>query len=371
MQADRSHIIKVPIEYYERAKKDPRTFWQSHGSYSLRSSSPYFESLDNIRATISPRKNPFNDKIMKFDDDFICEDDFIRFMHVDLGQKFDACGISMCCIKNWIEVEELKVIEDRSYTDRVFRPQFYFDFIGRIKAPKGGEIIFDDIRQLIYELNLKGFPIGLITYDRFGSIDSIQILRNEGYVVGNLSMDRTAKYALIDVDKDDNLSYKPTEGTFKHLTAWTTFKGAVNTGRVDLPTYLEVSSSEIFDFEDKVDNIDDFGNSLKTKKTITWVEQEMRGAIYDSTKGKEAKVHEPVGGSIDLLESIAGSVFNASNNVTEEVLEETSDQRRRRLVRDLSQAQTDQEKSDIKRMLNIEDDEDNYGEDFTDDSIFA
>ena len=368
MENNEQHIIDVPIEYLERAKSDGRIFWQSYGSFPLRSSSPYFENLNKIKESVFNRHNPFNHDTWKFDNEFRCEDDFIRFIHVDLGQKKDACGFSMCHVNNWIEVLETKIIDDHSYTDRVLRPYFYFDFIARLKAPKGGEIIFDDIRQLIYELDQKGFPIGLITYDRFGSIDSIQILRREGYIVGNLSMDRTANYPVVDVDKEDNIKKIPTEGKFKYISAWSTFKGVLNSNRVNLPKCLEVSNTSQYDKRENIVNIDDYGNKLDSQFDLTWIEREMREAVYDS---KVIKIHEPARGSIDLLESIAGSVFNASNNVTELEIEERPSEKRARLSEELYTAKTDFERKEIQEELDST--REGYVEsedDYVDDSIF-
>ncbi len=368
MELNEQHIVDVPIEYINRAKSDGRIFWQSHGSYPLRSSSPYFENLNKLRECVFDRPNPFNSDTWKFDDEWHCDDDFIRFIHVDLGQTGDACGFSMCHISKWVEVLEVKIIDGYSYTDRMLRPYFYFDFIARLKAPKGGEIIFDDIRQLIYELDQKGFPIGLITYDRFGSIDSIQLLRREGFTVGNLSMDRTANYPVIDIDKEDNIRKIPTEGKFKYLSAWSTYKGALNSNRINLPKCMEISSTSISEYDEKISDIDDFGNKLQITRNITWIEREMREAVYDS---KKIKVHETAKGTIDLLESVAGSVFNASNNVTELEVEENISDRRSRLAEELSTAPTDYEREDIQGELdNLKGGEKQGEEDYYDDSIF-
>ena len=78
----------------------------------------------------------------------------------------------------------------------------------RIKAPPGGEINFSDIRAMIIELKTKGFDIAGVSYDGWQSIDSLQILKEQGFNCEVLSVDRdTVAY--------DTLKDKIYTGKFK------------------------------------------------------------------------------------------------------------------------------------------------------------
>ncbi|MBU0608385.1 MAG: hypothetical protein KKI08_10905 [Armatimonadetes bacterium] len=96
-----------------------------------------------------------------------------RFIHVDLGVKKDACGIAMAKI----------VCEDG-------QPVAVVEMMHRIVAPQNGEVSLAAVRELIYALRRRGFPIAQVSYDGWQSIDSQQILRQKGFRVAIVSVDR-------------------------------------------------------------------------------------------------------------------------------------------------------------------------------------
>lgn len=104
-----------------------------------------------------------------------------RYMHIDLGLKKDACGIAMAT-QNGVEI-----------VDGEKRPKVYVDFMLRIKAQKGGEILFSDVRQIIYDVKAMGYWIKKVTFDGWQSADSIQILKQKGIPAELLSVDRTTE----------------------------------------------------------------------------------------------------------------------------------------------------------------------------------
>jgi hypothetical protein len=81
-----------------------------------------------------------------------------------------------------------------------------------IKPPKGGEILFWKIRDVLMKLRLLGINMRWVTFDSFQSKDSQQLLRQAGFIVGDQSIDVTSK---------------PYDFT----------KGAIYTGRVKAPTH--------------------------------------------------------------------------------------------------------------------------------------
>jgi hypothetical protein len=93
----------------------------------------------------------------------------------------------------WRTVQEIDPVGLQTKTKREafveMLPVIYIDLWLRIVPPVGGEIIFGDIRQLIFELKGMGFRIGLITMDSFQSKDSQQQLKEKGFSVDELSVD--------------------------------------------------------------------------------------------------------------------------------------------------------------------------------------
>ena len=71
-------------------------------------------------------------------------------------------------------------------------PQINFDLILEVKPPRNGEIEFENIRTLFYRLRELGMNLKWISFDSYQSADSMQLLRQKGFVTGTLSMDRTS-----------------------------------------------------------------------------------------------------------------------------------------------------------------------------------
>jgi len=342
-----SHIIEIPIEYLDDFINSPTDAFRSYGDRPGKAEYPYFEDRQAVHALVENTwKNPFNADTLQFDPEFRCTDNNLRFIHVDLAHTGDACGISMCCVASWAHTLVHKFDPEKKvkYEDKEYRPVVHFDFLGRITSEaQGGEIIFDDVRKLIYELDDRGFPIYLITYDRFQSVDSVQLLRRRGFTVANLSLDRTAKYPVVDGDKKEGFVYNNTGGGQRStLAAWESFKSAVNSRRVKVPFYLPVSDTSRDPMQS---GVDDYGKVLTDDRTdyITWIEQEALGATMDE-QGKH--VVEAPHGTIDLLESVAGGYYNAFNNVSVVPVEETKVEKIKRVVTNWKEAKSDLEREE-------------------------
>ena len=201
-------------------------------------------------------------------------------MHIDLGLKKDAVGISMCHAPNFEERTITQVYAEELVNEKVSLPYIKFDFLGRIKANKGEEILLSKIREIIYDIQRRGFYLALITFDGFQSVDSLQILRSQGFKVGRLSIDRTATKLVLDKRAKDGsgLTRKSTEG--QTMGAMQALKDALYDDRLLIP-YHEY-----------------------------WVKEAL-GAEIDYKKNKVD--HKPRGTN-DLLQSMAGSIYNLINN---------------------------------------------------------
>ena len=224
--------------------------------------------------------NPFDEETLQFDRDMIQDTGkkFIRYLHIDLGIRHDAVGISMCHCPYFVESEINRHTRTGVEKEVINEPVVKFDFIGRIKVSKGEEIILSEIRDIIFEISRRGFYIGLITFDQFQSVDSIQLLQREGYRTGRLSIDRTTHRLIIDKEKEEGIRKVSTEG--RKIAAMQSLKDALYDGRLKLPYHK-------------------------------YWEKEAMGAEYDE---KKMKVDHPPQGTIDMLQSIAGSCFNLINN---------------------------------------------------------
>jgi len=122
-----------------------------------------------------------------------------RFIHIDPGISGNAAGFVMGHVSHYEERKRVRVVQvidvgtgekktvREPYSETL--PVIWIDLILRIVPPPGGEIILNDVRQLIYDLRGLGFRIGLITKDTYQSKDMEQILIERGYRVEDLSVD--------------------------------------------------------------------------------------------------------------------------------------------------------------------------------------
>jgi hypothetical protein len=280
-------LINVPLELKPNFLGDPENFIRDIACISTEALSPFFRNRELItKVQETWRRNPFHDEKGFFDDEFVCDpqDTAWRYLHIDLGIRHDACGISMCHASGFVTREKTEYSNDGVKMVPIRMPVAKFDFVGRLKAGPREEILISQVREIIYELSRRGFYIALITFDGFQSTDSIQILKSHGYRVGRLSIDRTStylKFAKTNKKKDwddDGLKRISTEGQV--MAAWQCLKDALYDDRLDLVQH-------------------DF-----------W-EKEAKSAEVNFRK---QKVDHPPRGTIDLLQSIAGAMFNMTNN---------------------------------------------------------
>lgn len=276
-------LIQVPIELRENFIRDPENFLRDIAAIPLEAVRPFFKRRDMIQTAIDKSlTNPFDEETLQFDRDFDNThkkaDNFPRYMHIDLGIRHDAVGISMCHCPYFVESEVNRHTRDGIEKEVIHEPIVKFDFIGRIKVSKGEEIILSEIRDIIFEISRRGFYIGLITFDQFQSVDSIQLLKREGYRTGRLSIDRTSHKLIIDKHAPEGIRRESVEG--RKIAAMQSLKDALYDGRLKLPYH-------------------------------SFWEKEAMGAEYDE---KKMKVDHPPQGTIDMLQSLAGSCFNLTNN---------------------------------------------------------
>ena len=108
-----------------------------------------------------------------------------RLAHVDLGLTGDSAGVAIGWVEGFAEVP-------RSDNTFELMPKINFDLILEVKPPRNGEILFEDIRKLFYKLQELGMNLKWISFDTFQSVDSMQLLRQRGFVTGTQSIDKTS-----------------------------------------------------------------------------------------------------------------------------------------------------------------------------------
>jgi len=165
---------RIPKEFEPEAKRDPDRFKRDYMAIPSLALEPHIKQFNLVEKCMDNEMLHPMDENGNFADSFRGEKGIWYYLHVDLSLKRDATGIAMG------HDEGNKII---------------IDFILRIKPPVGGEIKFSDIRNIILELKSRGFYLAEVTYDGWQSLDSIQILQDNGINCSILSVDKdTAAY---------------------------------------------------------------------------------------------------------------------------------------------------------------------------------
>lgn len=189
---DERLVMNIPLEYKPDFRRDPMGSLRDIAGVSTLALYPYFQSREDIAEMFDPEQQSI---LSEQTTDFILpklaiypkkfwKPSIPRWIHIDLSLSRDATGVSCGCCPGFAAT-------GRGEDDYEMLPQIRYDFQLQVKPPPGGEILFHKIRSLIYSLKEMGLNIKWVSFDSFQSIDMQQILRQQGYVTGEISMDKS------------------------------------------------------------------------------------------------------------------------------------------------------------------------------------
>ena len=154
-----SEYIRNPIQARARFECEPPNMEDA-----------YFRDADQVRKAFMYREDPMTEE-GTFKPWFNNTDGHTRFIHVDLALKRDRAALCMAHCAGFKEIKTSMGIEKL--------PIINIDLVYSWEATVGAEINFASIRQMIVDLHRK-FDVGLVTFDRWQSIEMIQSLRSMG-----------------------------------------------------------------------------------------------------------------------------------------------------------------------------------------------
>lgn len=170
--------MHIPIEYKRQFDENPEKALRDLAAIPFYAVSPYFTMIDKVENYPQTRPIPYDENNVLYDW-FEGESAKNYWMHIDLASKHDSVGVG------------LGHIEDFKQFEGEWRPVVDLDMLMRIQAPVGGEILFGDIRHLIYNLIKRNFNIIKVTFDGWQSIEMMQQLTQQGVNCELLSVDKT------------------------------------------------------------------------------------------------------------------------------------------------------------------------------------
>lgn len=215
--------LYVPERLWEAFTSNPEGAMRDYASTPSEAQEPFFRLRDRIRPDfeitnpILPEVKPTDwmNPAKSFDslvaDWFWGDAEVVYHFHVDLAEKWDKCGIAIAHCSGVVEAAAQEG-EDRA--EKV--PLIDVVAMICVGAPKGGEILFERIREILYWLRKdRGFRLrGKSSFDGFQSTDSLQILTRKGFTVEKLSLDRTTEHyeTLKCAINDGRLFFPPAHG---------------------------------------------------------------------------------------------------------------------------------------------------------------
>lgn len=258
------NIVEVPNKYMHDFENNPERALKDLAGIPPATSDPFISLVDRIEAcrdgwidryntpgtlrTTSPVTNdPLRPTFEKW---FKAQDSRKRVMHIDMATSGDgdALGMAMGHIEGLIEIEgETK-------------PLIVIDFLARVKASAGTEIMLSDIRSIIYYVReVLGFKLKKVTMDGFQSTDTMQQLRKKRFQVDYLSVDKST------------LPYED-------------LREAIYEGRLEFPKFMSKNRRG------------------DTEEVEILIKELME--LHDDGR----KIDHPVGGSKDVADAVAGVV---------------------------------------------------------------
>lgn len=109
-----------------------------------------------------------------------------RFAHVDIGLTEDSLGLALGHPAGTVRNQR---VNDDGTVSEISSPVIIMDVLLRIVPPPGSEIDLSKVRSFLLYLS-KLYNIVKVSFDRFQSADSIQIMSKLGFDCGHLSVDK-------------------------------------------------------------------------------------------------------------------------------------------------------------------------------------
>lgn len=204
---NQDRVMEVPMDFEDAFEKDPDEAARAFGGVSVLSIRPFIARRDLITAmmrkgTEMGLKHAFSDfsvtlqheheHLLLENFEWITERDGTKhiangpyFAHIDLAKNVDAAGLGITRVVGSTQVTR-GFGKDKMYETR---PIVRVELALQIVAPPRGEIRISSVREVLLQLRSLGMQFSIVSYDSWGSEESIQTLKSEGFNAENLSVD--------------------------------------------------------------------------------------------------------------------------------------------------------------------------------------
>ena len=153
---DKGLVMNIPIEYRKEFERDIMNALRDISGVSTLASHPFLMNAEAVSDCFGTHESILSSTVTDFVSPKlqICKDRITchkapRWMHIDLSLTGDSTGIVIGFVPEFIEIEVAE-----SQVEKL--PIIQIDCSLEVRPPKGGEIMFNKIRTLIYKAEKLG-----------------------------------------------------------------------------------------------------------------------------------------------------------------------------------------------------------------------
>jgi len=188
-EADNHLVMDVPEEFRPEFTRDMLSAIRDIAGSATFAIHPFILNTEAVRSAfgrspsiLSTPTTDFKSSRPSIYPNRIVRPDEPRFAHVDLGLSGDSAGVAVGWVPEFVKVQ-------RTGSTFELMPRVVLDLILEVKPPRSDEIKFEDVRKLFIKLKDLGMSLKWITYDSYQSADSLQLLRQAGFITSKQSID--------------------------------------------------------------------------------------------------------------------------------------------------------------------------------------
>lgn len=191
LQGESENVIEVPTVYRKNFENKPEKALRDLAGIPPATGDPFISLTYKLEEAVERWKTRYSDLGSpvttdpvrpRFEPWFGAKDSLKRAVQLDIAYSAegDALGLAMGHVAEVVEL------------DGELKPYIVFDFLMRIKAAPGTEIMLQEVRKIIYDLkDVHRYRIGKVGMDGFQSTEMKQQLRKRRFQTEYISMDRS------------------------------------------------------------------------------------------------------------------------------------------------------------------------------------
>lgn len=195
----KAQVLEIPMTYYDTFKRDPEHGLREIVGVATNAITPFIPQRHKIieaaeawtERELKPwttQSNYILNEASKLNErgmpivipENIPTDGKPRYVHVDLAVSSDRCGIAICHVDGYVEVDGERL------------PYYVTDWVVTLEPDSLNQVDIAEVRRWVADLKLKyGIDLARVSYDGYQSTESVQQFRKLGINSLNVSVDKT------------------------------------------------------------------------------------------------------------------------------------------------------------------------------------